>query len=96
MAKQVIYGVRIGKGSKKALSKNGFYVYDLRTWDIGNGCTIENFVLVNHEGTMVTDVPIEVPVYDCYNYLSQNNFEEFSKDEQNRINVLIDEGQSIY
>lgn len=43
---------------RQALKKEGLYVYDMRSWDEGSGNTIEPKVLVNYEGSIVTNFEI--------------------------------------
>lgn len=43
---------------RETLKKESLYVYDTRTWDEGNGRTLEPFVFVNYEGSMVANFEI--------------------------------------
>lgn len=43
---------------REVLKKEGLYVYDTRTWDEGNGRTLEPFAVVNYEGSMVANFEI--------------------------------------
>ncbi len=36
----------------------GWYAYDIRHGDTGNLCTVEEYVLVNHAGTFLTQRPV--------------------------------------
>lgn len=56
-----VFGETIDEAHRKILADNGLYAYDLRTWDFGNGSTIEEHVVVNWEGTVVLDKPIKFP-----------------------------------
>lgn len=46
------------------LRKHGLYVYDMRSWDEGCGNTLEKFVVVNYEGSVVTNFEITDWDYD--------------------------------
>ena len=43
---------------REALKKIGLHVYDMRSWDEGGGVTLEPFVFVNYEGSVVTNFEI--------------------------------------
>ena len=47
--------------SRKArdlLAENGLHVLDMRSWDTGNGNSLETFVAVNYEGSAVVNFEI--------------------------------------
>lgn len=43
---------------RSILKEHGLYVYDMRSWDSGFGCTLEPVVVVNYEGSVVTNFEI--------------------------------------
>ena len=43
---------------KELLREAGYFVYDLRDWDDGNGYNIELHVVVNHIGCWITDIDL--------------------------------------
>lgn len=67
---------RLRREQKEALRDAGFYTYDLRSWDDGGGTQIEKSVLVNYEGTIVTNFPI-----DCIENGNARSFDAFIPDE---------------
>ena len=46
------------KEQKELLKKAGYFVYDLRDWDEGDGYNIEIHVSVNHIGNWITDIDL--------------------------------------
>lgn len=63
-----ILGDRINKKQKQNLRAKGIYAYDLRT--NGNTSTVEHSVLVNHEGTLLTNFQV----------LDDNNIDDYKED----------------
>lgn len=47
------------KEQKELLKEAGYFVYDLRDWDEGNGYNIEIHVVVNHIGCWITDIDLK-------------------------------------
>lgn len=47
------------KEQKELLREAGYFVYDLRDWDEGNGFNIEIHVVVNHIGCWITDTDLK-------------------------------------
>jgi len=43
---------------REVLAQNGLYVLDMRSWDTGIGNSLENFVVVNYEGSVVVNFEI--------------------------------------
>ena len=50
-----IIGWRLNDAQKEELHKRGLYTYANRSWDFGNGCTLEHRVIVNHESDVITN-----------------------------------------
>lgn len=46
---------RLTKQTRELLKSKGYFTYATRSWDSGNGCTLEHRVLVNHENDVVTN-----------------------------------------
>lgn len=53
-----IYDSELWPEEKEILRKAGYFVYDLRDWDEGNGYNIEVKVVANHIGHWVTDIDL--------------------------------------
>ena len=79
------------KTIRDALKEKGLYVYDMRTWDEGCGNTIEPRVVVNYEGSVVTN--FEITSWDCddeygkaiddmYDWVEKNNVVQRDFDEE--------------
>ena len=49
---------RPSKAVREALKEEGLYVYDMRSWDEGLGNTLEPRVVINYEGSVVTNFAI--------------------------------------
>lgn len=63
-------GWRLTSEQRKKLRERGLYVYANRSWDEGNGCTLEHRVIVNHENDVITNFPA----------LDENNREDMQND----------------
>ena len=50
-------GWRLTREQREAIKEKGFYTYANRSWDEGNGCTLEHRVIVNHENDVITNWP---------------------------------------
>lgn len=70
---------------REALKEKGLYVYDMRSWDEGCGNTIEPRVVVNYEGSVVTNFEITnwdiddehgKVINDMYNWVEKNDIEQ--------------------
>lgn len=57
-------GIFINFRLNRQVVPEGVFVYDLRYDEKGNFGSIENRVLANHAGTVVTRVPIDLPEKD--------------------------------
>mgnify|MGYP000598197454 CR=1 FL=1 len=61
--KAYIFSDKLRGATREAFEAQGLYCYDLRTWDMEYdgrlGYNIEPWVVVNNEGSIVTDTPIE-------------------------------------
>ena len=49
------FETNLWKEEKELLKEAGYFVYDLRDWDEGDGYNIEHHVYVNHIGCWITD-----------------------------------------
>lgn len=65
-----IIGWRLNDAQKEELHRRGLYTYANRSWDFGNGCTLEHRVIVNHESDVITNWPA----------LDENNKDDFIND----------------
>lgn len=79
----LIDGDRYTSEEKQNLRNHGLFVYEMRSWDDGNGCTIEPRVLVNHEATFITNIDLKLSnnsrdlsgvIMDAYCYIEKNDF----------------------
>ena len=70
---------------RDALKEKGLYVYDMRSWDEGCGNTLEPFVMVNYEGSVVTNFEITnwdiddehgKVINDMYDWVEKNDIEQ--------------------
>ena len=59
---------------RDTLAAKGLYVWDMRSWDSGNGNSLETVVIINYEGSVV--VNFEITDYD-YDYEQGNKKEIF-------------------
>lgn len=50
-----VIGWRLNSQQKEELRKRGLFTYANRSWDEGNGCTLEHRVIVNHESDVITN-----------------------------------------
>ena len=89
---------------RDALREKGFYVYDMRTWDEGCGNSLETVVIVNYEGSVVTNFEItdwdldegnRKTIFDMYAWLDdhpeieQRNFDtDLEKQVQEILNTV--------
>ena len=48
-------GWRLNREQRQALKEKGLHIYATRSWDEGNGSTLEHRVIVNHETDVVCD-----------------------------------------
>ena len=48
-------GWRLNKEQREAIKDKGFHIYANRSWDEGDGCTLEHRVIVNHESDVITN-----------------------------------------
>ena len=74
---------------RNKLKEQGLHVYDMRTWDTGRGNTLEPVVIVNYEGSVVTNFEItnwddteHKDIYDMYKWIEQNDIEDKSFDSE--------------
>ena len=82
MNKYTVIGWRLTKEQKEELKKNGYHTYACRSWDEGNGCTLEHRVIVNHEADVITnfealnDNDLEDIRNDFYEYMDECDAED--------------------
>jgi len=85
MKNYVIIGWRLNSRQKEELHKRGLYTYANRSWDMGNGCSLEHRVIVNHESDVITNFKIldenkpDDFINDFWKYLSEVGAEETSE-----------------
>lgn len=48
----------LSRSQKESLRNNGYFCYDLRSWDEGSGFDIEPHVTVNNIGSWITDLDL--------------------------------------
>ena len=65
-----LVGYRLSREQREECAKRGLHVYATRSWDDGNGCTLEHRVIVNHESDVITD----------FEALDENNREDMRND----------------
>ena len=90
--------------SRKArdlLAKNGLYVLDMRSWDAGNGNSLETFAVVNYEGSVVVNFEItdwdyekenDKEIFDMYGWLKKHPEVEdryFDSEIQKRVEAIL-------
>ena len=90
--------------SRKArdlLAKNGLYVLDMRSWDTGNGNSLETFVVVNYEGSVVVNFEIidwdyekenDKEIFDMHKWLKKHPEVEdryFDSEVQKRVEAIL-------
>ena len=91
---------RLRTDEREVLKRNGYYVYDLRSWDTGNGNTIEPRVVVNYEGSVITNFEITnwdindehgKVINDMYKWVEDNDIEErdFDSELENQIRKIL-------
>lgn len=66
-------GYRLNKEQRKQYEDKGLFVYSTRSWDSGCGCSLEKFVLVNHE----SDVIMNFEALNESNDFYENDFFDF-------------------
>lgn len=83
---------------RNKLKEQGLHVYDMRSWDSGAGNTLEEFVLVNYEGSVVTNFEItnwddkeHKDIYDMYKWIEENDIEDRSFDVnlENKVKEIL-------
>lgn len=55
MKRYVLIGWRLTQEEREKVKNMGLHIYAARSWDEGNGCTLEHRVIVNHEADVITD-----------------------------------------
>lgn len=85
---------------REALKAQGLYVYDMRSWDEGFGCTLEPRVVVNYEGSVVTNFEITnwdiddehgKVINDKYQWEEDNNIlvKDFDPDLEKQVSDIL-------
>lgn len=91
------YETDLWKEQKELLKNAGYFVYDLRDWDEGNGFNIEHHVRVNHIGSWITDINLTPYMNDDswigIDELEKANIEEIQYEE---IKELLDKGRKLH
>lgn len=89
-------GWRLNSMIRILIKQKGFYVYSNRSWDEGNGCTLEHRVIVNHENDVITNWPAldennpEDMQNDFYEYMDKCDAEEDYDYFKQQLGELLD------
>ena len=85
------------KEEKILLREAGYFIYDLRDWDEGDGFNIEHRVIVNHIGCWITDMDLTPYMNDGswigIDELAKANIQEIPYEE---IKELLDKGHKLH
>ena len=85
------------KEQKELLRKAGFYVYDLRAWDEGNGYSVETHVVANHIGCWITDMDLQPYMHENTWLCSDEfNFSNISQIPYKEIEIFLIQGREIH
>ena len=88
---------------RKLLAQNGLFVLDMRSWDEGGGNSLESFVVVNYEGSVVVNFEItdwdenkndRQVIYDMNAWLAKHPEVEdryFDSEIEERVNTILAE-----
>ena len=91
------YDCDLWREQKELLREAGYFVYDLRDWDEGNGYNIEVRVVVNHIGCWITDIDLRPYMNDNswigIDELKLAQIEEIPYEE---IKELLDKGKELH
>ena len=84
-------GYRLSKEQRDKIEAQGFYVYATRSWDSGNGCSLEKRVIVNHEDDVILNFkPDEIePNIVCYDFYEWCDKNEVYDDDETFESVLL-------
>lgn len=82
---------------KELLRESGYFVYDLRDWDEGNGYNIELRVVVNHIGCWVTDIDLR-PYMNDENWIGIDELKlaQIENIPYGEIKELLDKGKELH
>ena len=84
---------------KELLREAGYFVYDLRDWDEGNGYNIEPHVVVNHIGCWVTDMDLIPYMNDCSGHwigIDELKLAQIEEIPYSEIKELLDKGKELH
>ena len=84
---------------KVLLAEAGYFVYDLRDWDEGNGFNIELHVAVNHIGCWVTDIDLIPYMNHRYGHwvgIDELKFAQIEEIPYAEIKELLDKGKELH
>lgn len=92
-----VYDSELWPEEKEILRNAGYFVYDLRDWDEGNGYNIEVKAVANHIGNWVTDIDLTPYMNEerwiGIDELQDTKFESIPYDE---IKHLLQEGRELH
>lgn len=92
-----VYDSALWPEEKEILRNAGYFVYDLRDWDEGNGYNIEVKAVANHIGNWVTDIDLTPYMNEGrwigIDELQDTKFESIPYDE---IKHLLQEGRELH
>lgn len=92
-----VYDSELWPEEKEVLCKAGYFIYDLREWDEGNGYNIEVKTVANHIGNWVTDIDLTPYMNEGtwigIDELRDTKFESIPYDE---IKHLLQEGRKLH
>lgn len=84
---------------KELLKEAGYFVYDLRDWDEGNGYNIEPHVVVNHIGCWITDIDLIPYMNDCSGHwigIDELALAQIEDIPYSEIKELLDKGKELH
>lgn len=89
---------------RELLAQNGLRVLDMRSWDTGIGNSLENFVVVNYEGSVVVNFEItdwdenengRQAIYDMGEWLKKHpeiEIRHFDSKIEEKVNTILAKG----